>query len=444
MATGLARFADITISTTGAPVQAPGFGTPLILGCDQGSDIGGGALTARYASLSEMVADGFATTSPEYLCAQQIFAQDESPEEIVVGKRSNKPTMRWAVTPVAQNAGVYALTISDGGTEHDVSITADSSATAAEIIGALKTAIDALSLDVTTSDQTTYLRIVADVAGDWFQVAPANMALLKVVQDHADPGITADLDAIKAEDGDWYAILCLTGSDAEVLAIAAWAESDDADRLYLADTQDGRIPLTGTTDIASQVVALARDKTAVFYHPDNRAFFAAAVAGAMLPKDPGSESWHAKEISGVAAPNLTSAQQTFCTNKLATFYAGVTATKSVTVGGKVSSGEWIDVIRFLDWIEAELQAAVFTAISSGDKLPFSDRGIAVITNAIMGVLRRGVEAGGLIDNDNLTVTAPRASDFTAGERALRNLTGVEFTGDLAGAIHLATIRGALA
>lgn len=443
MATGLARFADVTISTTGAPVQAPGFGTPLILGCDQAGAIAVGR-TARYASLSEMVADGFTSSTPEYLCAQQIFAQDESPEEIVVAKRSSKPTMRWAVTPVAGNATVYTVTISDGGTEHEVSVTSDGTALVSEIIGLLKTAIDALALDITTSDQTTYLRIVADVAGDWFQVAASNVALLKVTQDHADPGIAADLDAIKAEDSDWYAILCLTGSDAEILAIAAWAESDDTDRLYLADAQDGRIPLTGTTDIASQVQTLARDRTAVFYHPDNRAFFAAAVAGGMLPKDPGSETWHAKELSGVAAPQLTSGQQTFCSNKAATIYAAVTATKSVTVGGKVSSGEWIDVIRFIDWVIAEIQAAVFNALSVADKIPFSDRGIAVITNAITGVLRRAVEVGGLIDNDNLTVTAPRASDFTAQQRAVRNLTGVTFEADLAGAIHLATIRGVLA
>lgn len=144
---------EVTVNTAAARVAQAGFGVPLILSHSATWT----ERTRVYESLAEVLVD-FAATTPEYKAARAIFAQPKSPPRIVIGRATSSITQRYAITPVASHSTVYTMTIVEpDGTEHVVSITSDASATVAEIITALKNAIDALSLAITTSDQTTYL-----------------------------------------------------------------------------------------------------------------------------------------------------------------------------------------------------------------------------------------------------------------------------------------------
>jgi hypothetical protein len=431
----IASIVDVQITTQTAGVTQAGFGMPLIL-----SPNATFAERVRfYSDLAGMATDGFSTTGPEYLAASAVFAQTPRPSRIAVGRMANKPTQRWAVTPSAVNSFTYKMKV--GGTA--VSFTSDGSATLTEIVTGLKAAIDALALPLTVSDQTTYMRIVENVAGASHSVqidGTPGSENLSLAQDHADPGAAADLAAIALENSDWYAVVNLFNSPAMVTAISTWCASNG--KLFVAASQDTAILGAGTSDIASTEKAAARNKTAVLYHKDNFAFFDAALLGRCLPETPGAETWMFKSLSGVTAGSFTATHLTNLRAKNCGWYytlAGV----SMSAEGKVASGSYIDVERGRDWLTARIAERVYSLLVNRSKVPFTDKGISAITNEVRAQLQEGIDNGLLADDPKPTVTAPRAAAVSSTDKAARYLPSVKFDAVLAGAIHKVQIRGTI-
>ncbi len=431
----------VNITTSAAQVERAGFGVPLILAADCP-----GGFTERvrfYTTLAGVLVD-FANTTATYKMAAAVFAQTPKLPRLAVGRLALKPTQRWALTPIAGDLVNYQMKVNG----NLISVTSDGSGTVTEIIALLKTAIDLLSLGITVSDQTTYMRIVANTAGATFSVESLNVARLGVAQDHADPGIATDLAAIALEDSTWYTILCPFNSKAMADEIADWAESNK--KLYVAQTQDSdTIQLSNSSDtggsqtIAGLLKAEAEFRTGLIYHSDNWAFADAAWVGACLPFDPGSETWAEKTLAGVAVTRLTATQRTNALAKYMNVYESV-AGRNVTNNGTVGGNEYIDVIRFRDWLEANIAADVYVVLAQNKKLPFTDSGIAAVQAIILARLNAGVAVGGLSNNPKPVVTVPLAANVSTGDKAARTLTGVGFTATLAGAIQAASISGVVA
>lgn len=185
--------------------------------------------------------------------------------------------------------------------------------------------------------------------------------------------------------------------------------------------------------------------------PAGNRFLALAWMAKCFGYDPGTETWHLKELTG-AVPSTLDAKdkQKLTSRKINTFlrYAGC----NVTIGGFTLAGEWIDVIRFRDWLKAEMQASVFGALRANRKVPFTDAGIGLIEGKMEETLARGQAVGGIApseyDSDGnetpgYQVFVPRATDLTELERKTRKLTGCRYTARLSGAIHAVEIQGFL-
>lgn len=315
-------------------------------------------------------------------------------------------------------------------------------ATAAEIINGLRSLIDGLDFDLTLTDQTTFLRAVADTAGDFFSFEVANAAKLGIAQDHANPGIATDLTAIAFESSDWYAFVTLFNSKALVDAAAAWAESNS--KLYVPQTQDTAVittTISGTDDVAEALRANAYDYSPPIYHPKTAAFADAAWLGKCLPFDPGSETWKFKTLAGVPAVTFTDSQLVNLRAKRCNFYYTV-AGRNITSEGISPSGRFIDTVRGTDWFIARLQERVFLLLASVAKIPFTDGGIALIEGAVRAQCDEAVEEGFFAPG--FTVTVPKAADVSAPNKAARLLPDVKFNATLAGAIHKTEIDGVVA
>ena len=167
--------------------------------------------------------------------------------------------------------------------------------------------------------------------------------------------------------------------------------------------------------------------------------------------DPGTETWNMKELATIVPSALsTDEKKSLEESNINSFrrYAG----SNITFGGNMLSGEWIDVIRFRDWLKAEMQTNVFNALKTNRKVPFTDGGIGLIEGQMEATLSKGQTVGGIApteyDSDDneipgYTVTVPLASDLTEAERKSRKLTGCRYTARLAGAIHIVEIHGNL-
>jgi len=118
----------------------------------------------------------------------------------------------------------------------------------------------------------------------------------------------------------------------------------------------------------------------------------------------------------------------------------------------ITAGEWIDVIRFRDWLKNTIQTNLATMMINRDKIPYTDPGIQVIVNNLRRSLQEGQNVGGIAPDEfdangktvfGFTISYPRSQDIPANIKATRVLT-IGFQARLAGAIHQVTINGSLA
>ena len=116
------------------------------------------------------------------------------------------------------------------------------------------------------------------------------------------------------------------------------------------------------------------------------------------------------------------------------------------------SGEWIDIIRFRDWLKNNMQMGVFNLFVINPKVAYTDSGIGLIENAMKASLRRGQQIGGIAEDSfdengaktpGYTTSVPLAVTLSKEQKNNRNLPGCIFTAKLAGAIHATEVKGTL-
>ena len=427
---------EISISSAGFP--RTGYGTPLILSSHQ--------LFAdrvrSYSSLAGMVADGFVTTGPEYAMARALFAQNPRPRTVKVGKLLNRPIQSFKITPVAANSTDYEFEVNG----NPIAFTSDASGTAQEINTGLELDITALSISgLTTTDGAADLDLDMSV-GNYLsvEVDPSMTGRLALLEDTADPGLAADLTAIQLFDPDWYAVAAPWHSKAINTALAVYAEANT--KLALLQTADSLCinnALSGTDDVGEALIAAGYLKSRMVYHPRNDDFFGCAEAGRILPTDPGSASWSDKNLSGVTYYTLTTTQRANATARNLGLYERL-GSVGRTRNGKSVGGAWVDNVIARDSLVTDIQAAVYDVVSEGDKLPYTNEGIAAIQSAIRGVLFDAVKKGVLAASPAPVVSVPDVGDVDPSDKAARVLPDVTFDATLAGAIlTVDTITGTL-
>lgn len=232
-------------------------------------------------------------------------------------------------------------------------------------------------------------------------------------------------------------------TDAYTLA-SAWAETQS--KIFFFGSSLINIKGSGSADIASVIEALNRDRTVSMYHTASQgdatpAHMEAGWMGECLPYDAGSQTWAYKTLASVASYLLTSSERTNIIGKNCNIYTE-TGGNDITEEGKVTSGEWIDIIRGIDWITARLEEDIFAALIAVRKIPFTDEGVTIIEGVITAVLEEAATAGILVKS-SIVVTAPEVADISAANKLNRLLPDITFTADLQGAIHLVEITGTL-
>lgn len=184
---------------------------------------------------------------------------------------------------------------------------------------------------------------------------------------------------------------------------------------------------------------------------DNRYLHVAWVAEC-LNNVAGSESWALKKLVGVHPCEISSTYMNVLKAYNVSYYTTY-ADRDVTQGGKVAYGEWIDVIRFRDWLENDMQIRVFNTLVKHPKVPYTDEGISLIKNQMIASLVQGQVQGGIAptefdadDNEipGFTVSVPLAANISDIQKKSRILTDCKFRARLAGAIHAVEINGVLA
>ena len=291
-----------------------------------------------------------------------------------------------------------------------------------------------------TEESETYLAATVAFAQD------PRPEKVYVVARKSDSGTTeaiaTTLERAAATTG-WYGIALVgdaTGSD--IKAVAQWAEANE------------KLFGFGWTGSETPIDVTAYNRTfAMYYNSTETAdkYGALALMAKCFGYDPGSESWDLKTLGSVGVTSLTNAKIKEL-EKVPSMYYTKIANKNCTMNGKVGSGEWIDIIRFRDWLVSEIQSKVFNYLTSNQKVPYTDDGITGVQGQVEAVLK-SAQSNGAVEADTTdstgtktagyTVTVPSAADISSADKKTRKLRNVKFTARLTGAINATTIKGTL-
>jgi hypothetical protein len=262
---------------------------------------------------------------------------------------------------------------------------------------------------------------------------------LYVTKKSTDTWVEA-LTAASESDDTWYGVAISSILDADNLAVAAWVNARK--KIFGAKSNDAGIyDPDDEYDILTQLADLGYDRTFVLYHQDaSTEQVIGAPYGLQLPKLPGSTNWAYKRLQGIASSPLNSTQRTTVLNKKGNVF---TTRSGVNVfeNGQMVSGEYIDIIHGIDWLEARMQSNIWNAFVNNEKIPFTDDGINLIIAQIDEALSTSVARNILAGTPSYSISAPRASEVTATDKGQRTLPDVEFEATLAGAINKTVIRG---
>ena len=186
--------------------------------------------------------------------------------------------------------------------------------------------------------------------------------------------------------------------------------------------------------------------------PEANLYINVAWAARCLYYHAGRETWVHKSLSGIYPSALSSTEISQLEAGHISFFI-TTASKNITYGGQVMAGEWIDLIRFRDWLENDMQVRVANLFITNPKIPYTDNGIALVQNQMIASLKSGVYWGGIAPDEydedgklipSFTTHVPLSASLTASQKASRKLTDCTFTARIAGAIHFVEIKGTLA
>ncbi len=439
--TASSRVVSVNISRSSPTVTQAAFSAAMFLG-----KFSLWADDARsYTSLAGLLSDGFQTSDPVYLAIADYFAQNPQPSVAIVGRRA----MSRTITIVAVDSFHYIVTIAGTPYEYD----ADGSATTSEIQAGLISVINAAT--------STHHLTASSVSTDQVLLTPANgvapvitlSAHLAIANTAVVDTIATDLDRIQRANQAWYAIVLCDRDNTDASSVALYIESASVPYYFPYASADANIVNSSgeTSSLAYLWKVAGYTRSTVFYHSLAATRYAdAALLGSILPRDPGSYTAKFRTLSGIPVDNLTDTQinvaagyytgSTFTVGKNAMVYVAVGGV-SMTLEGKVASGEYIDVIVFTDWLKADMTASVFTLFVSTPKVSFTDAGLQGIGSLVRASLARGIAAGGLAETPAPIVTVPKASSYTPTQKAARDASGITFSATLAGAIHATVISG---
>jgi len=269
--------------------------------------------------------------------------------------------------------------------------------------------------------------------------------------------------ALINKSGDWYAgVLADAGVDnASIIAAAQLIEAQDKKRVFGVTIQDTTVlDSTITNDLASQLKDLELRRTFSQYSASSAQAIASFFGRASTVNFQGSNTtitMKFKQEPGVAAEVLTQNQAQTLRDKNCNVFVAYDNETSIIQEGVVANGSFFDEVQGLDWLENDVQTAVYNLLyTSLSKIPQTDPGTHLIITTIEDRLSQAVanglvapgkwNAGGfgqLKQGDFLSkgfyCYAPPVASQSQADREARKAVPIQIAVKLAGAIHFVDV-----
>ncbi|RVU70163.1 DUF3383 family protein [Lactobacillus xujianguonis] len=199
-----------------------------------------------------------------------------------------------------------------------------------------------------------------------------------------------------------------------------------------------------TDDLAKFTNFYGQNYTIGLYHRMDEAMDAAFI-GAIAARPVGSVTWKFKELKGITPSKLTTQELSGINNAHAQAYVEVFG-RGETSEGRVMSGEYIDVLHGVLWVQTKFEGDLETLLQSNGKIPYEQSGINMILATGTQVLEEAHERGIIRTNEtngkaDYTITATPRSEQSMQDLSDRHYSGLSFRYHVQGAIHTITVNG---
>ncbi|RZL29672.1 MAG: DUF3383 family protein [Sphingomonas sp.] len=437
----------VNITQSTVAVSQESFSVPLILGPTKPAGRAAGDVVHTYFAPGDMLTDGYTVSSPEYIYASAMFAQDTVPTLFKVATRSGQSAAQVDALSVATLAVGTPLSLTVGGNQ--VSYTPVAGDTEQGALGILQNLISAqaqVTGAITGTGPAAKLTLTGKNAGQVITYVPtsAGLAIQSVT---AAAGIGADLFAALTQDPSWYGVCIAGANDADILAAAAFVESNK--KLLAAVSATAAIATSATNDLGSQLKAAGYNRTFLVFSPSAATQgIEAAWLSSEIAQTPGSSNWAFKNLAGITADAFSPNQQQILIGSPISGLAGKNCNiyqtvqgASITQMGTAASGRYLDTTHGIDWLVSQMKTNMYALLVSERKVPYTDDGTTQLMSAIKSALDLGA-ANGLIDASSpITVSAPSVASVPANQRAHRIAPTISFKARQQGAFNAIDIVG---
>lgn len=460
------RVVDVSLTRQDRFATATGFSVALIVTpAAVTGQVDATHRTKVYGGLLEVAVD-YASTTDTYKAAAAMFAQNPRPRQIKIGYRNpanpitDELNLIYASDPDFFWLG-HTAELRDTPAQRELADWAETKSVLSGLeSGDADTETPAAIAD---SSATVTMTIAAPGVVTWTGHGLAADAPVRFTTTGAlATGLTA---------GATYYVRNPTTNTFEVSATAGGAS--------IATTGSQSGTHTGTAlrfggSIAEYIESKGYDHSFVFYTPSATEFPALALLAYSSGRDLDRGSLRAalrgdiasgnaytakfKKLVGVTALNKSSA----VVQAISGFVPGLgvdaaqghRANAYVNVGGldmvvegTVGSGAFIDEIHAGEWIVARTREALLSALAINARVPYTNKGMATLTAAVDGVMRRAVAAGiiagdftddGSVFTPEYTIEHDRVENIPASQRRNRIAPDIKVNFRYAGAIHYAS------
>lgn len=440
---------DITLNTAGTTRE--GFGLPLFLASTDNFE----ERIRGYTSLTE-VAEDFDESTAAYKAAKQLWSQTPKVTQLYIGRRTMQYTV--SIPDTVAEGSEYSLTVAiGGGVSQPFQYTAKESDTALIVLNEFKSQIEASptikdGVNVSVTGTGASATMIITKAGDNDFVKVTSIAPTTSIAATTADTASAALASIETYSTDWYFISAEDRTQQFVLAMAS--EIQARKKIFFTANADVKAlqgtDLTSATDVPAQLAKSKYTRTVcLWHHTAEYDYPEMAYIAYGAPYDAGSIAWGNAQLTGVAASlqpanqrPLTSIQKSALDTRSCNFIdldGGVPVVRR----GITSGGEWIDIVRGVNWLESDLKTSLRDLLinQKGGKITYDDTGITRIRQVIETSLQRAVNRNFL---STYTVTVPKASQVALADKKARILKDVTFHGILAGAILDVDLKGTVA
>lgn len=171
----------------------------------------------------------------------------------------------------------------------------------------------------------------------------------------------------------------------------------------------------------------------------------AAFVGAIATRPVGAVTWKFKNLVGITAQNLTTQELASINQVHAIAYEEMMG-KGQTSEGTTLSGEYIDLLHGVLWVQTTAQAKLEKMLQENGKIPYESKGIAMIGAVLTEVMNKAYEMGIIMTDDAtgramFTVTTTPREQQSQKHLSERFYDGASFEYHASSAIHTITVNG---